>query len=192
MADKDLAEVLSFSPEDLWTLKCQDLKKLLKLFNESVSGSKSSLINRLYAIISRRRGEKSECITDCSSDSLDANFGKEGASYADLLRLAVGRQWSTDIRTLPDTNFHQVYEYLVVKTNKFGAKLMKGTAYKKERAYEFFAEGNLGDVQIARGKGHTWVKARTIRSMVKEKVNVCVIFKENGDVYLAACSCPAG
>ena len=141
-------------------IKVYRLKKTVKNFNESVSGNKSSLVNRLYAVIRRNNAGRTEDDSVNSSgdcDILGAKFGKEGATYEDLLRLATGRQWSTDIRTMPDTNFHQLYEYLVMKTQTFGEKVMKGTAYKKERAYAFFEERNLGDIQIAKGKEHIWV-----------------------------------
>ena len=51
--------------------------------------------------------------------------------------------WSTDLRNLPEMNFVQLYDYLVVSTRKYRHIVLKGTNYKKLKSYQFFFEGNV-------------------------------------------------
>ncbi|XP_021363173.1 uncharacterized protein LOC110456646 [Mizuhopecten yessoensis] len=89
-------------------------------------------------------------------------------------------------------NFNQLHEYLVTRTNKYDDPSMKGSCYKKLKSYQFFMEGHVSNVEVARGQGHTWIKSKGIASIKKTKYNVMVVFHSNGDVRYAACGCPAG
>ena len=51
--------------------------------------------------------------------------------------------WSTDLCQLPELNFIQLYDYLVVSTRKYRHIVLKGTNYKKLKSYQFFFEGNV-------------------------------------------------
>ena len=61
---------------------------------------------------------------------------------ATLVRIsALG--WSSDLRNLPEMNFIQLYDYLVVSTRKYRHIVLKGTHYEKLKSYQFFFEGNV-------------------------------------------------
>ena len=63
--------------------------------------------------------------------------------YDEVLRQISALGWSTDLRQLPELNFIQLYDYLVVSTRKYRHIVLKGTDYKKLKSYQFFFEGNL-------------------------------------------------
>ena len=54
-----------------------------------------------------------------------------------------GLGWSSDLRNLPEMNFIQLYDYLVVSTRKYCHIVLKGTHYEKLKSYKFFFEGNV-------------------------------------------------
>ena len=47
-----------------------------------------------------------------------------------------GLGWSSDLRNLPEMNFIQLYDYLVVSTRKYRIN-------EKLKSYQFFFEGNV-------------------------------------------------
>ena len=53
--------------------------------------------------------------------------------------------WSSDLRDhdLPEINFIQLYDSLVVSTRKYRHIVLKGTHCKKLKSYQFFFEGNV-------------------------------------------------
>jgi len=183
-------------------MKCSQLREILKENKQIVSGNKQILVARCYALNpviddSEEIVEISETSKETrdSGESFDPlgnlKFKKE-LSYADLNFTAKGRQWETDLRLLPKTNFHQLYQYLVVKTNKYGDDIMKGECYKKMKSYQFFREGHIKSYEIARGFGKVWIKSKVIASMRHEMYRVIVICDEKGDILYGACECPAG
>ena len=52
--------------------------------------------------------------------------------YEATLRRISALGWSSDLRHLPEMNFIQLYDYLVVSTRKYQHIVLKGTHYKKE------------------------------------------------------------
>ncbi|KAH3859905.1 hypothetical protein DPMN_102726 [Dreissena polymorpha] len=69
---------------------------------------------------------------------------------------------------------------------------MKGTVFKKERAYSFYKERHTSGIKVGVNKNLTLVRANVIASMKKMKYKVVVVLKNNGNVMYAACDCPAG
>ncbi|KAH3867631.1 hypothetical protein DPMN_030763 [Dreissena polymorpha] len=133
---ESIDEYLCYSVENLETLTVNHLKQVLKNVSEQVTGKKASLVSRLYAYICRVNAQKQE--------NLDINQGltltvditiPEQCTFDDLIVLADEAGWTNDLRLLPNVNFHQLYQYLVERTRKYGDQIMKGTVFKKERAY---------------------------------------------------------
>ena len=100
--------------------------------------------------------------------------------------------WSTDLRQLPELNFIQLYDYLVVSTRKYRHIVLKGTNYKKLKSYQFFFEGNVKRLESKTHEDKTYVKASVLPSMKKSPYRVVVEFTPQCDVSRAACTCPAG
>ena len=63
--------------------------------------------------------------------------------YQATIRRISALGWSTDLRHLPEMNFLQLYNYLVVSTRKYRHNVLKGTHYKKLKSYQFIFQGNL-------------------------------------------------
>lgn len=63
--------------------------------------------------------------------------------YDETLRRISALGWSTDLRQLPELNFIQLYDYLVVSMRKYRHIVVKGTNFKKLKSYQFFFEGNV-------------------------------------------------
>eukprot|EP00795_Rhopilema_esculentum_P015897 gene15897-7229_t len=95
--------------------------------------------------------------------------------------------------TIKELKHILLYEYLVIRTSKFKHILLKSTAYKKLKAFQFFFEGFIKKIDVAKNKEFTFFNVRVKASM--KKVLYKVILKHSnisGDVCSAACSCPAG
>ena len=183
--------------EKLWKLTCPQLREVLKRNNKPTSGTKSVLVAKCFALKSRTDSDPCSSVpvpesTDVQCDPLAGLNSKENVTYNELLKTASGRQWSNDLRSFPILNFHQLFEYLVEKTQKYGNEEMKGMTYKKMKAYQFFKEGHISKYNIAKAHGITWVKAEVIASMKHERYRVLTVFAADGDIKLAACDCPAG
>ena len=58
--------------------------------------------------------------------------------YDETIRKISALGWSTDLRQLPELNFIQLYDYLVVSTRKYRHIVLKGTNYKKLKSFQFF------------------------------------------------------
>ncbi|XP_069109720.1 uncharacterized protein [Argopecten irradians] len=181
--------------EALWRLSCIKLKDILRKKGESVTGNKAMLVARCYALdqcpvtvkISQSAEDNATIVNPFSL--LDTS---KDLTYTDLNATANDRQWQTDLRQLPPCNFHQLFEYLVTRTRKFGEGEMKGVCHKKMRSYQFFQEGHIRQYEIAKNLKNTWVKAKVIASMKHETYRVITVFENDGDIVYAACECPAG
>ena len=196
-----------FSVEHLRKTTVVNLKTLLRNHNELVSGNKEMLVARCLALKSRLEAQRAKEAASASDDDL-SNAGDDNnntmfnpfadfelcreITYYILNGSAKNNEWSDDLRTLIEVNFHQLYEYLVIRTQKFEGSVMKGSTYKKLKSYLYFVEGHISNVEITRGYGHVWVRAKVTASMKKIKYKVIVVFDEEGDVKYAACECPAG
>ena len=180
--------------EDIGKLSVLIIKGVLKEHKQSTVGKKEVLVARTIALKSRLYDQTSE--PEQHAEGKQSPFvdidDKADITYDDIYKTAQGRVWADDLRKLCECNFHQLYDYLVVKTLKLNNEEMKGSSYKKLKSYCFFAEGNISNVEVCRGLGYVWVKAKVLASMKKIQYRVIVVFKSNGDINYAACQCPAG
>ena len=70
--------------------------------------------------------------------------------------------------------------------------MLKGTNYKKLRAYQFFFEGHIKSLEPKEYDNKKYVKASVLASMKKKKYNVIIEVNDAGNILRAACTCPAG
>lgn len=192
---------MKYSLEELWAMTCPKLRQILKDNKKIVKGNKQMLVTRCYALQSAAdtKNDRDDNNDSSESDGENTDFdplaglkSMKEIRYSDLLKTAKGRQWDTDLRKLPKTNFHQLFQYLVVRTKKYGDGVMKGECYKKLRAFKFFVEGHIKSYEIAKAFGKIWVKSKVIASMKHEMYGVMLICDDNSDILYAACECPAG
>ncbi|CAC5418389.1 unnamed protein product [Mytilus coruscus] len=108
--------------------------------------------------------------------------------FNELNLTARGRQWETDLRMFPPLNFHQLYEYLVVRTQKYEEGVMKGVSHKKMKSYQFFKEGHIKTYEIARGFGKVWVKSKVVALMKHEMYRIIVVCKDDGIKRAGKCN----
>lgn len=207
MASK-VNKTLNYSLDKLWAMTCLKLREILKENKQNVTGNKQILVARCYAlnpVIDERKDDTSSSSSGINDESVNENavgttavdpflqletFKKIG--FNELNLTAKGRQWETDLRMFPPLNFHQLYEYLVVRTQKYEEGVMKGVSHKKMKSYQFFKEGHIKTYEIARGFGKVWVKSKVVASMKHEMYRIIVVCKDDGDVLYGACECPAG
>ena len=182
--------------EDIQKLKVKDLREILRSNSEATGGIKADLVLKVYAILMRnvlRPGENQQQTADNipQNDQSTAENGGE-FKYDDTLRRISALGWSTDLRQLPELNFIQLYDYLVVSTRKYRHIVLKGTNYKKLKSYQFFFEGNVKRLESKSYDGKTYVKATVLPSMKKSPYRVVVEFTPQCDILRSACTCPAG
>ncbi|XP_021365779.1 uncharacterized protein LOC110458423 isoform X2 [Mizuhopecten yessoensis] len=169
--------------DDFRQLRVVDLKEILRDHNESITGNKSVLVARCLSVKTKLAIDVPDADT-ASSDPFTFGTDDKEITYKQLNLSAKARIWSDDLRNMVEFNFNQLHEYLVTRTNKYDDPSMKGSCYKKLKSNQFFMEGHVSNVEVARGQGHTWIKSKVIASMKKTKYNVMVVFHSNGDVRL--------
>ena len=91
--------------------------------------------------------------------------------------------WSSDLRHLPEMNFIQLYDYLVISTRKYHHIVLKGTHYK---------EGNVKKLEVKLLENKTYVRVNVLPSMKRTPYRVVVEFSPTCDVLRAACTCSTG
>ena len=171
--------------EDIQKLKVKELRDILKCNSERAGGTKADLVLKVYALLVRNVVRPAENVEENADNS--GHF-----EYEDTLRRISALGWSTDLRQLPELNFIQLYDYLVVSTRKYRHIVLKGTNYKKLKSYQFFFEGNVKRLESKVFQGKTYVKASVLPSMKKNPYRVIVEFSPQCDILRAACTCPAG
>ncbi|XP_065056985.1 uncharacterized protein LOC135685107 [Rhopilema esculentum] len=177
--------------EDLATLTVAELKRILQRYKEKTGGIKADLVLRAYAIFCRAK--KSEEQTDELPDESFLYCNENDFTYESLHQQTKHLPWSSDLRGTPVFIFLQLYEYLVIRTSKFKHVLLKSTSYKKLKAFQFFYEGFIRKVDVAKDAMFTYFDVRVKASMKKNLYKVMVkLSSVSGDVCAAACSCPAG
>ena len=107
------------------------------------------------------------------------------------MRRILGLGWSTDPRNLPEKNFVQLYDYVVVSTRKYRHIVLEGTNNKKLRSYQFFFEGNVKKLECKNNDNKRYVRANVLPSMKKTPHRDVIEFSPTCDVLCAACTCPA-
>ena len=182
--------------EDIQKLKVKDLREILRSNSEATGGIKADLVLKVYAILMRhvlRPGEYQRQSSDnTAQDHQNTTENSGDFKYDETLRQISALGWSTDLRQLPELNFIQLYDYLVVSTRKYRHIVLKGTNYKKLRSYQFFFEGNVKRLESKTREDKKYVKASVLPSMKKSPYRVVVEFRSQSDVSRAVCTCPAG
>ena len=130
---------------------------------------------KVYALLVRNVVRPAENVEENADNS--GHF-----EYEDTLRRISALGWSTDLRQLPELNFIQLYDYLVVSTRKYRHIVLKGTNYKKLKSYQFFFEGNVKRLECKVYHGKTCVKASFLPSMKKNPYRVIVEFSPQCDI----------
>lgn len=183
--------------DDLRQLTVVKLKDILREHNESVTGNKSVLVARCFSLktklsLNSRSDDDDKSDDVAAFDPFKALDTDAEITFEQLNLSAKDRIWSGDLRKMVEFNFHQLHEYLVLRTLKYDDQVMKGSCYKKLKSYQFFMEGHVSNVEVAAGHGYTWIKSKVLASMKKAKYRVLIVFHNTGDVKFAACECPAG
>ena len=171
--------------EDIQKLTVKELRDILKCNSERAGGTKADLVLKVYALLMRNVVRAVGNVQGTVETS--GNF-----QYDETLRQTSALGWSTDLHQLPEMNFIQLYDYLVVSTRKYSHIVLKGTNYKKLKSYQFFFEGNVKRLECKVYRGQTYLKASVLPSMKKNPYRVIVEFSPQCDILRAACTCPAG
>lgn len=185
------------SLDKLKGLKNEELRVILKRNGQPTSGKKCDLVLRCHMLFQKKRNENPEKIEVVEHEKPLINVvsnvkSNEGLTYDQLLCEGSQCQWSKDLRTLPPFNLVQLYEYLVIKTTKYNHSSIQTSAYKKLKAYQFFKEGHIKDLQVGCPSNIVYVKAEVLASMKQAKYKAIISFSQLGYVLKAACTCPAG
>ena len=105
--------------EDIQKLKVKELRDILKCNSERAGGPKADLVLKDYALLVRNMVRPAENVEDNADNT--GHF-----EYEETLRRISALGWSTDLRQLPELNFIQLCDYLVVSTRKYRHILLKG------------------------------------------------------------------
>ena len=128
--------------EDIQKLKVKDLREILRSNSEAMGGIKADLVLKVYAMLVRhvlRPGENQQQSSDNTGQGHQNTTENSGDfKYDETLRQISALGWFTDLRQLPELNFIQLYDYLVVSTRKYRHIVLKGTNFKKLKSYQFF------------------------------------------------------
>ena len=114
--------------EDIQKLTVKDLRSILKSNSQNAGGMRADLVLKVYALLMRDVVLRSAENTQQPAENCAGNSGH--FKYDEVMRRISALGWSTDLRQLPELNFIQLYDYLVVPTRKYRHILLKGTHYK--------------------------------------------------------------
>ena len=179
--------------EDLGELTVKELKSILKQYKEKTTGNKADLVLRTFAIFSRAKKFNSHAESDPPNSESFLYCHEKEYTYDFIRQQCSHLPWTSDLRGTPAVSFLQLYEYLVIRTSKFKHILLKSTAYKKLKAFQFFFEGFIKKVDVAKDNNFTFLDVRVKASMKRILYKVIIkLSNKSGDVCSAACSCPAG
>ena len=155
-----------------------------------MSGPKADLILRAYAIFSRL---KQQVEPEISSLQLLQTTDEIACTYEDVFKLKCSHlPWTSDLRGTPAFSFIQLYDYLVIRTTKFKHIMLKSTRYKKLKSLQFFYEGYIKRIDVAKDSNFTFFDVRMKASMKSTLYIVLLVLDRSGIVSCAACTCPAG
>jgi len=194
LCDRSIEMVLKYKDQeivslaDIHRLTAKDLRIILRSHSESPCGTKADLVLKVYALLMR------EILPSAAnSDEIESSGqSDEEFKYDSTMRRISALGWSTDLRNLPEMNFVQLYDYVVVSTRKYRHIVLKGTNYKKLKSYQFFFEGNDKKLECKNHDNKRYVRANVLPSMKKTPYRVVIEFSPTCDVLRAACTCTAG
>jgi len=130
--------------EDIQKLKAKDLKEILRSNSETTGGTKADLVLKVYAILMQNvlppAANQQQNADNSAQNDQDT---RSDFKYDETLQQISALGWSTDLRQLPELNFIQLYDSLVVSTRKYCHIVLKGTNCKKLKSYQSFFEGNV-------------------------------------------------
>ena len=173
---------------DIQRLTAKDSRIILRSHSESPGGTKADLVLKVYALFMR------EILPSATNNDKTKGSGpsNEEFKYDSTVRRISALGWPTDLRNLPEMNFVQLYDYVVVSMRKYRHIVLKGTNYKKLKSYQFFFEGNVKKLECKNHDSKRYVRANVLPSMKKTPYRVVIEFSPTCDVLCAACICPAG
>ena len=179
--------------EDLGSFSVKELKNVLVSYCEKSSGAKADLVLHVYALFCKVK-DLTNSSTAISVDGSSLDLSSDAWTYQFFFnKFCSNLLWTPDLRGTPPFNFVQLYEYLVIRTKKFKHILLKSTALKKLKAFNFFYEGFIRKIDIARDQNFTFFDVRIKASMKRTLYKIFLkISNTSGDVLAAACTCPAG
>lgn len=176
--------------EDVNKLKVKELKTILEHYDQSVSGKKNDLVLRCCAILGKIKNEGKVLKDQENINNIKANGGD--VTVENILGGTVDGEWTKDLRTIPEFDFVELYDYLVRRTMKYDHESIRTLGYKKLKAFQFFKEGHIKDLQVCSVGRLSYLKAEVLASMKQIKYLAVVVFDHHGNVLKAACKCPAG
>ena len=137
----------------------------MKSHSEPLGGTKADFVLKVYALLMR------EIIPSAATNDKIGSSGQsdEDFKYDSTMRGISALGWSTDLRNLPEMNFVQLYDYLVVSTRKYRHIVLKGTNYKKLKSYQLFFEGNVKKLECKGHDNKSYVRANVLPSMKKSQ-----------------------
>ena len=170
--DQDIASLA-----DIQRLTAKDLRIILRSHSESPGGTKADLVLKVYVLLMR------EILPSAanSDESESSGPSNEEFKYDSTMRRISALGWSTDLRNLPEMNFVQLYDYVVVSTRKYRHIVLKGTNYKKLKSYQFFFEGNVKKLECKNHDNKRYVRANVLPSMKKTPYRVVIEFSPTCD-----------
>ena len=119
------------SLDDIQKLEAKDPREILKSNLKSTGWVRADLVLKVYALLMQHvlpssSGENQELLTDVQDlEQNQSDFRYE----ATMVRIsALG--WSSDLRNLPEINFIQLYDYLVVSW-EYRHIVLRGTHHRK-------------------------------------------------------------
>ena len=125
--DKDIATL-----DDIQKLKAKDLPDILRSHSESTGGMKADLVLKLYALLMRHVLPSSNANSGENEEVPSPQDQEQGQDKCDFkheetMRRISALGWSSDLRDLPEINFIQLYNHLVVSTRKYRHIILKHT-----------------------------------------------------------------
>ena len=127
--------------DDLSVLTVKDLKKILLVYKEKLSGVKSDLVLRVYAIFTRITSVPTSSTLTTELSKEEDTPGCNDFTYSLIKAQCFNRPWTSNLSDTPPFTFIQLYDYLVIRTVKYQDILLKSTEYKKLKAFQFYYEG---------------------------------------------------
>ena len=173
--------------EEFEKLSVNKLKERLKELGQPTSGKIWDLIERCRGVLTtastRENVAKSKSAEEQFLELSAPNKSKNvDITYEKTLKDAPEELlWKKDLRGLPAFDFVRLYDYLVLTTKKYDHSSLRTAGYKKLKAFQFFAEGYIKGMMIAKIAGLTYLKGVVLASMKPEKRNVVIVFGSNGE-----------
>ena len=174
---------------DIQNLTAKDLRENLRSNSEPTGGVKADLVLKVYALLIRDMLPLNANNMGNEDDSLQ---DQGDFKYEATIRRIPALGWSTDLGHLPEMNFLQLNDYLVVSMRKCHHIFHKGTHCKKLKSYQFFFTRNVKKLTSKVFENKAYVRATVLPSMTKMPYRMVVEFAPTCDVSQDACTCPAG